>query len=81
LGLSFYGKTKRIVAEKLRQMQSLHHFEQLMNLLEVFQILATSNEVTELNEQDTSIKLFLDDKIRMGSYTNTSMLIMTKILM
>jgi AraC-like DNA-binding protein len=29
--------------------------------------LATSKEVTTLNEQDTSIKLFLDDKIRMGS--------------
>ena len=67
IGLSFGGETKRIVAEKLRQMQQLPHFEQLMNLLEVFQVLATSNEVTELNEQDTSIKLFLDDKIRMGS--------------
>ena len=30
-------------------------------------MLATSNEVTELNEQDTSIKLFLNDKIRMGA--------------
>ena len=67
LGLSFGGETKRIVADKLRQMQQLPHFEQLMNLLEVFQVLATSCEVTELNEQDTSIKLFLDDKIRMGS--------------
>ena len=67
LGLSFGGETKRIVAQKLRQMQQLPHFEQLMNLLEVFQVLATSCEVTELNEQDTSIKLFLDDKIRMGS--------------
>ena len=67
IGLSFGGETKRIVAEKLRQMQQLPHFEQLMNLLEVFQVLATSSEVTELNEQDTSIKLFLDDKIRMGS--------------
>ena len=67
LGLSFTGETKRVVVEKLRFMQDLPHFEQLINLLEVFQILATSLEVTELNEQDTSIKLFLDDKIRMGS--------------
>jgi len=29
--------------------------------------LATSKEVTELNETDTSIKLFLNDKIRMGA--------------
>ncbi|MBV9962535.1 MAG: helix-turn-helix domain-containing protein [Parafilimonas sp.] len=67
LGLSFTGNTKRIVCEKLRHMQSLSHFEQLISLLQVFQILATSNEVIELNEQDTSIKLFLDDKIRMGT--------------
>ena len=67
LGLSFRGETKRIVAEKLKTMQGEEHFEQLLNLLEVFQILATSNEITELNEQDTSIKLFMDDKIRMGA--------------
>jgi AraC-like DNA-binding protein len=67
LGLSFNGETKRIVADKLRHMQGLPNFEQLINLLEVFQLLAKSKEVTELNEQDTSIKLFLDDKIRMGA--------------
>jgi len=48
-------------------MQELSHFEQLLNLLEVFQTLALSKEATELNEKDTSIKLFMDDKIRMGS--------------
>lgn len=67
LGLSFSGKTKEAVAGKLTYMQALSHFNQLLCLLEVFQILATSDEVTELNEQDTSIKLFLNDKIRMGS--------------
>lgn len=67
LGLSFGGDTKKVVALKLRQMQGLPHFEQLMKLLEVFQVLSKSDEVTELNEQDTSIKMFLDDKIRMGS--------------
>lgn len=67
LGLSFSGKTKEIVAEKLKHMKTLGHFEQLLCLLEIFQILAASNEVTELNEKDTSIKLFLNDKIRMGA--------------
>lgn len=67
LGLSFSGATKNVVAKKLKDMQSLGHFEQLLSLLEVFQILASSNEVTELNEQDTSVKLFLNDKIRMGA--------------
>ena len=67
LGLSFTGETKRIVAESLAQMQAHAPFDQLLNLLEIFQILATSKEVIQLNEQDTSVKLFMDDKIRMGS--------------
>jgi AraC-like DNA-binding protein len=67
LGLSFNGKTRQTVAEKLKYMRRLDHFEQLLCLLEIFQILATSYEVIELNEQDTSVKLFLNDKIRMGA--------------
>jgi AraC-like DNA-binding protein len=67
LGLSFSGDTKMQVAEKLKFMRSIGHFEQLLCLLEVFQMLARSKEVTELNDQDTSIKLFLNDKIRMGT--------------
>jgi len=67
LGLSFHGKTKKIVAGKLTSMQLLPHFEQLLNLLEIFEILAASKEVTELNDKDTTIKLFFDDRIRMGA--------------
>jgi AraC-like DNA-binding protein len=67
MGLSFSGKTKEIVSEKLVLMQRLNHFEQLLMLLQIFQILAQSKEVVKLNERDTSVKLFLDDKIRMGA--------------
>lgn len=67
LGLSFYGKTKKIVAEKMTAMQQLPHFDQLLNLLEILEILASSKEVTELNDKDTTVKLFFDDKIRMGA--------------
>lgn len=67
LGLSFSGETKTIVATRLGQMQSHASFDQLLDLLEIFQILATSKEVMKLNEQDTSVRLFMDDKIRMGS--------------
>ena len=70
MGLSFSGKTKQAVAEKLKFMQGLGHFEQLLCLLEVFQKLATSDEVIELNDQDTSVRLFLNDKIRMGAIYN-----------
>ena len=67
LGLSFSGATKEAVAGKMQYMHKLNHFEQLLCLLEILQMLAISHEVTELNEQDTSIKLFLNDKIRMGA--------------
>ncbi|MDO6433686.1 AraC family transcriptional regulator [Flavitalea sp. BT771] len=66
-GLSFAGNTKTIVAERLRRMKTLDRFEQLLSLLEVFQLLAASREMTVLNQQDTSVRLFLDDKIRMGA--------------
>lgn len=66
-GLSFSGVTKTLAAEKLKYMRGLGHFEQLLCLLEIFQLLANSEEVTELNDQDTSVKLFLNDKIRMGA--------------
>ena len=66
-GLSFSGTTKEVVAEKLQHMDKLNHFDQLLCLLEILQILAASREVAELNEQDTSIKLFLNDKIRIGA--------------
>src|SRR6516164_140537 len=50
MGLAFQGDTKRTVAEKLRHIQTQSPFQQLMSLLEVFQFLATSKEVIELNQ-------------------------------
>lgn len=67
MGLSFQGSTKSIVSEQLTHMQSMNHFEQLLTLLQVFHVMAKSSEVMQLNETDTSVKLFLDDRIRMGS--------------
>ncbi|MEO0331159.1 MAG: AraC family transcriptional regulator, partial [Bacteroidota bacterium] len=67
LGLSFGGDTKLKVAEQLRYMRELNPFEQLLQLLKVFQALAASDEVIELNDQDTSVKLFMNDKIRMST--------------
>jgi AraC-like DNA-binding protein len=66
-GLSFTGNTKNIVAEKLKALQSMDKFKQLLCLLDIFQILALSDEVVELNDRDTSVSLFLNDKIRMGT--------------
>ena len=66
-GLSFTGKTKNIVADKLKEMQNMDHFAQLLSLLEIFRILAISKEFEVLNDRDTSVKVFLKDKIRMGA--------------
>lgn len=70
LGLSFSGDTKRRVAAQLKYMQELNHFEQLLQLLEVFQTLANSEETVALNDQNTSVKLFMNDKIRMTTVYN-----------
>ena len=67
LGLSFFGNTKNIVVEKLQMMRDKNSFESLMGLIEILQILANSTEVKELNKEDTRIKWFLNDKIRMGT--------------
>ncbi|HXB92579.1 MAG TPA: AraC family transcriptional regulator [Puia sp.] len=65
--LSFTGETKRVVASGLKEMQGLSHFEQWIALLRIFQVLADSKEYIRLNAIDTSVKTFLNDKVRMSS--------------
>ncbi|MEN4762240.1 AraC family transcriptional regulator [Chryseobacterium sp. C39-AII1] len=67
LGLSFSGETKRIVVEKLHLIKDKNSFESLIGLINILHILAHSTEVKELNNEDTRIKWFLNDKIRMGT--------------
>lgn len=67
LGLSFSGETKKIIVEKLQAMKEKNSFSSLIGLIEILQILADSTDVKELNKEDTRIKWFLNDKIRMGT--------------
>ncbi|PWW19716.1 MULTISPECIES: AraC family transcriptional regulator [unclassified Chryseobacterium] len=67
LGLSFSGETKITVVEKLQAIKDKNSFESLVGLIEILQILAHTAEVKELNKEDTRIKWFLNDKIRMGT--------------
>ena len=67
MGLSFGGQTKEQAATMLKSMRGLEHFDQLICLLQIFHLLSRSAEVTALNDRDTSVKLFLNDKIRMGA--------------
>jgi AraC-like DNA-binding protein len=66
-GLAFSGVCREVVGEQLKAMQGLDHFEQLIALLRIFKVLAAAKDAERLNEIDTSVKPFLNDKIRMSS--------------
>ncbi|HFK5508554.1 AraC family transcriptional regulator [Elizabethkingia anophelis] len=73
LGLSFYGETKKEVVEKIKELdlkKGINRIGSLFSIIEILQILAISVEVEELNTQDTRLKLFFHDKIRMGTIYN-----------
>lgn len=66
-GIAFHGETKIIAVQKLKQLSALSSFNQLLALMEIFQILANSNEMTILNDDSLGLQFFLKDKIRMGA--------------
>jgi AraC-like DNA-binding protein len=66
-GIAFYGKTKQMVAEKLKELNGFGSFDQLMLLIKIFQILAISGEYNILNDDLSSKNFIIKDKIRMGS--------------
>jgi AraC-like DNA-binding protein len=66
-GIAFHGDTRTLVAQKLKQLNNLNSFDQLLELIHIFQLLAGSNEYTILNKDETSKDFILKDKIRMGA--------------
>jgi AraC-like DNA-binding protein len=66
-GIAFHGDTRALVAQKLKQLNNLNSFDQLLELIHIFQLLADSNEYTILNKDETSKDFILKDKIRMGA--------------
>ena len=66
-GIAFNGETKQIVAQKLKHMGNLNSLEQLLLLINIFQLLASSNERDILNNDLTGTDFILKDKIRMGA--------------
>jgi AraC-like DNA-binding protein len=66
-GIAFHGDTRTLVAQKLKQLSNLNSFDQLLELIHIFQLLAGSNEYTILNKDETSKDFILKDKIRMGA--------------
>jgi AraC-like DNA-binding protein len=66
-GIAFYGETRQVVSEKLKQLGSLTAFDQLIELINIFKILADSKERNLLNNDLSSSAFILKDKIRMGA--------------
>jgi len=66
-GIAFYGDTKATVAPRLKALHYLAPFNQLIELMDIFQVLANSDEYHILNDGHLSLQFFLKDKIRMGA--------------
>ncbi|SEI53367.1 transcriptional regulator, AraC family [Dyadobacter koreensis] len=66
-GLSFSGSTKQIVGDKLKELPKLDHFDQLMSLLQILRILASTDQVTVLNNSPAGNKSLQKEQMRMDS--------------
>ncbi|HVV54161.1 MAG TPA: AraC family transcriptional regulator [Mucilaginibacter sp.] len=66
-GIAFHGETRRIVGDRLKRLQELPAFAQLMELMDIFHFLANSQEYSILNDERVSLQFVLKDKIRMGA--------------
>lgn len=64
-GLAFHGETKRIAGEKLKEIKSHTHFEQLISLLQTLHFLAKSTEVTILGAKPISSASVLKEQKRL----------------
>jgi YesN/AraC family two-component response regulator len=64
-GLVFHGATKKLAGEKLKLLTTLPHFEQLLVLLEVFNLLANSTEVENLKAKPIASVSVLKEQQRL----------------
>jgi AraC-like DNA-binding protein len=66
-GLSFSGEAKMLVGEKLKQLPGLDHFEQLIALLSILKLLASTDQVHILNAEPAGNKSLQKEQHRMDS--------------
>ncbi|MBZ5857425.1 AraC family transcriptional regulator [Flavihumibacter profundi] len=64
-GFAFYGETKRLAGNKLKTLTTLNHFDQLITLLQVFQLLASSEEFIPLNTRPIARASVLKEQQRL----------------
>jgi YesN/AraC family two-component response regulator len=65
-GIAFYGETKKQAGAHLKNLSSLPPFEQTILLIQVFNLLAKSNEFTLLYTRPISTHAVLKDQERMN---------------
>ncbi|AUD02898.1 AraC family transcriptional regulator [Spirosoma pollinicola] len=63
-GISFFGRTKELVGERLNQLATLPPFDRLMQLLSIFQLLATSTEFSPLQGEAVTSAYNLNEQQR-----------------
>jgi AraC-like DNA-binding protein len=66
-GIHFYGDTKQQVGNRLKKIHQLSHFEQLIEMLSVFQVLAQSEEYTLLHSKPIQQHYNLKEQQRLKS--------------
>lgn len=64
-GLAFYGETKKLAGELLKTLTNLSHFDQLITLLKVFQLLAQSKEAISLDSRPIAKASVLKEQKRL----------------
>ena len=67
LGLSFYGKTKEEVGQRLDKLHELNGFDRLLEFLSILNTLAISEEYEILNADGFAFELQAQDNDRMSS--------------
>jgi AraC-like DNA-binding protein len=63
-GIAFYGETKRVAGERLKKLTTLNQFNQLIELLHIFQFLAGSKEYVKLKVRPVSSHTILKQQER-----------------
>jgi AraC-like DNA-binding protein len=63
--VTFRGRTKEHIGEKLKELGRLSHFRQLVHLLEIFQMLATSSESESLHVAPVAQRYNLKEQQRL----------------
>lgn len=65
-GLAFAGETKRIVGERMKMIPTLNRFDQFIELLQIFQVLASSETAISLGARPIATNQVLKQQERMA---------------